>query len=326
MAAVDVVRGRFDRQVRQPRLLVDRHLRPHAGVAGVVGGIIQPRVGADLTLLRNRVEDPETLARSHVVSADVALVGFLIARRHPFAERRADEDGVLRDDRRGLNADFTLHEIDGLIVFRLQIDRTVLAEARDRHAGLRVQRDQAIAHRRIENPLFASVGPIRHATARPLARRPYGALAFVLAVRPELLARRGVDGHDRATAAGGCIEDAFHHQRRRFETTFRSRPEVIGPERPGRFERAEICGGDLIERTVLRVREISAVTRPLSGVPGRGSSCLLSCQTWSGPHKGRDRGDGDCKLKQSFHACLKRRTYRLHARRALRRVSPEPLA
>src|SRR6185312_10105949 len=74
MSAVVIASRRLDRQIHESELFVDRHLRPHAGVAGILGRAIQPRFISGLALLRNRVERPETLAGAHVESADVALV------------------------------------------------------------------------------------------------------------------------------------------------------------------------------------------------------------------------------------------------------------
>ena len=70
-----------------------------------------------------------------------------------------------------------------------QVDDAVLAEAGDRRAVLRVERDQPIAGRDVEDALVAAaVGPVREAAARELTRRDAGALAFAQAVRPDQLA------------------------------------------------------------------------------------------------------------------------------------------
>ena len=64
-----------------------------------------------------------------------------------------------------------------------------LAERGDDGAGLRVERDEAVAGRHVEDALVAlAVGPVRHAAARELARRDRGALALAQAVRPDQLA------------------------------------------------------------------------------------------------------------------------------------------
>ena len=78
-----------------------------------------------------------------VESADVALVVALAARHAAGQVRGADDDRVAGDDRRGVQADLAGDEVHDLIVVLLQIDDAALAEARDRNAGLRVERDRA---------------------------------------------------------------------------------------------------------------------------------------------------------------------------------------
>ena len=70
---------------------------------------------------------------------------------------RADDDRVAGDHRRGLQPDLAGHEVDLLIVVELQIDHAARAEAGNRDARLRVERDQAVAGRDVENPLVVPV-------------------------------------------------------------------------------------------------------------------------------------------------------------------------
>ena len=58
MAAVVVARRRLDRQIRQAEIFVDRDLRPDAGVAVLIPRVVHPRVVAEFSRHRNRVEDP----------------------------------------------------------------------------------------------------------------------------------------------------------------------------------------------------------------------------------------------------------------------------
>src|SRR4051812_3764599 len=74
MSAIVITGRRFDRQVYETQLLVDRHLRPDAGVARGVGRVVEPRLVSGLAALGDRVERPQTLARARVEAADVALV------------------------------------------------------------------------------------------------------------------------------------------------------------------------------------------------------------------------------------------------------------
>src|ERR1700752_2502828 len=129
MAAVVIAGRELNRQVEHAELLVDRHLGPDAAVARVRGGIALPRIGAELTSARNRVEDPEPLAGSNVETPDVSLLVVLALGRPARQVRGADDDDVLRDDRRGMQANLTRLEIDRLVVVELQIDDAVAAEA-----------------------------------------------------------------------------------------------------------------------------------------------------------------------------------------------------
>src|SRR5439155_17355460 len=92
--AVKIAGGRLHRQINQSELLIHSDLRPHAGVAGVLRGTFFPSVIAKLAFLRNGMENPKTLAGSHVESTHVALVIAHALRRHAFAEGRADNHSI----------------------------------------------------------------------------------------------------------------------------------------------------------------------------------------------------------------------------------------
>ncbi len=112
MTAVEVRRRILDRQVDEAEFFVHRDLRPHAGVAVVRPRLLLPRVVAEFAGTRNRVERPQHLAAAHVVGADQALGVVVRLHRQTLAERRADEDDVLGDGGRRVQADFTGLEID----------------------------------------------------------------------------------------------------------------------------------------------------------------------------------------------------------------------
>src|SRR5689334_11003493 len=207
MSTVVVARRRFDGQIDESQILVHRDLRPDAGVAGVLGRSVEPRLGSRLALLRNRVEGPEALASAHVEAADVAFVVPETLRRRPFAKRRADDDHVAPHHRRALKSDLAGYEVghDRLIDVRLEVDGAVGAKARDSRAALGVECDQPIARCDIENSFFAPVGPIREAAPGELARRGGPSLAFVLAMDPLLRARRRIQCDDGAIRSAGCV-------------------------------------------------------------------------------------------------------------------------
>src|SRR6185295_14999775 len=123
--------------------------------------------------------------------------------RHPFLERRADEDDVLDDGRRGMEADLAGLELDLLALAGdralLQIDDAAFAERLDHRAVPGVERDEPITGGHVEDALVAlAVGPVGDAAARELARRDRGAVAFTVAVRPHQLAGLAVERDHRA--------------------------------------------------------------------------------------------------------------------------------
>src|SRR5207237_4644931 len=115
--------------------------------------------------------------------------------------------------RRGVEADLAGLVIDllALAVDRafLEIDDAALAERLDHRPVLRVQRDQAIAGRDVQDALVVpAVGPVGDAAAGELARRDRGAIALAVAVRPDQLAGPPVDREDRSPRAGRRVQHA----------------------------------------------------------------------------------------------------------------------
>ena len=165
--------------------------------------------------------------------------------------------------------------------------------ARHAHAGLRVQRDELIARRDVEDPFLFAVGPVREAAPRQLARRCGAARAFALAVHPQLFAGFGIERDDRAAAARGRIQHAVGHHRRRLEHELGPRPEMIGLEAPRDGELAEIRRVDLIERRIARVPRVAAVGAPFTveraglaakadaGTQTRNRDCRENETTWA---------------------------------------------
>ena len=106
MAAVVVAGRQFDRQVDEAELFVDATSAPtrrrcRCRSTSPVSHVSLPNSpGA-----RNRVEDPQALAGPRVEAADVALSLRLALRHDAAGMRGADDDDVLRDDRRRVQAD-----------------------------------------------------------------------------------------------------------------------------------------------------------------------------------------------------------------------------
>ena len=241
VAAVVIAGRELDRQVHGLELFVHREWTPHAGVARVRPGVVLPGLVAELSGLRNGVEDPQALSGLDVEPADVALRVRPAARRCPAPMRGADDHHVLGDDGSGVQADFAGDRIEHLVVVLLEIEDAVLAERADRNPGLRVERDELIPDRHHEDALVAlAVRPVRHTASRQQARGRCGALAFVDPVHPQQLTRRGIDGDGVAPRSDRGVEHAVDHQRRRLKVVVRADAEDIGLESPRDLQLAEV--------------------------------------------------------------------------------------
>ena len=231
-----IVAGRhLDRQVRDPELFIDGDLRPDARVARVGGGLVLPCVRAELAGARDGVEGPEPLARPHVEAADVSLDVPHALRVGTRGVRGAHDHDVPGDHRRGVEPDLSGDQIDLLIEVALQVDDAILTEGGDARPGPGVEGYEPVPGRDVQNPLLLAVAPVGEPSAGQLSRGGGAARTFVLAVHPEQLARGGVERDRRAPRAGGGVEHALHHQRRRLELKFGARTEAVGLEAPGHF-------------------------------------------------------------------------------------------
>ena len=264
-----VARRQFHGQIRDAELLVDADLRPHPGVAGVRPRIFFPGVVAELTGRRNRVEDPQAFTGADIEAADVALDVRFSARHSARLVRSAHDDDVLGDDGGGVEADLGALRVDALVVVLLEIDRAVGPEALHEPTGPGVEGDQPVARRDVENARLTAIGPVREPAPRQLARGGRPSRAFVLAVHPQQLARRGVERDDGPSRSGRRVHQAARHQRRALELEFGPRTQIVGLEPPGDFELREVRRVDLRKRRVVSVAEIGPVGGPLP-VPGAG--------------------------------------------------------
>ena len=166
MPSIVVACGQLYRQVHHSQFFVHADLAPHTGIAGILGGAVLPRLISILARQRNSVKDPEALARPDVEPADVTLHVLFALRNSARPVRGADHDGIASHDRRCMQSDFAGDRVDFLIVIELQVDGSVLAEARHRIAGLGIQSDEAVARRNVKDALFSAIAPIRQSTAR----------------------------------------------------------------------------------------------------------------------------------------------------------------
>jgi hypothetical protein len=87
-----------------------------------------------------------------------------------------------------MQADFPVYQVDRLprSVDRklFHIHGAIVPEGADQLAGFRIQADEPVAGRNIQDPLFLAVRPIGKAAARKLAGRGGSTRAFVFPVYP----------------------------------------------------------------------------------------------------------------------------------------------
>ena len=256
----------FGREVHAIELFVDRDGRPVAGVARVRPRVVFPRVVAELAGLRNGVEDPQALAGAHVVAANVSLDVFFRARRAAGKMCGANDDDVVAERGRRVEADVGRLEIDArLIDLRLQIDDAVAAERRDRDAGLRVQRNHVVAGSDGDDALVTlAVGPVREPASGALAR----ARRRRACLRPcatSTTSRRWRDQrHDGAPRAGLHVHHVADDDRHRLHVEVGTRAEVVGLEAPRDAQVLGVVLVDLVERRIFRAARLGGIGAPLA--------------------------------------------------------------
>ncbi len=130
------------------------------------------------------------------------------------------------------------------IQLRKQIDRAVLPELANRHAGLRVERDQLESRSHGDDPGVRAIGPVRDAAA-DLARRLIEARAFIGPPRPQRFTGARIDGNHVAPRADREVEDAVGHDRRRLAG---AAAEVVELPAPRHLEILDVVAIDLIVR------------------------------------------------------------------------------
>src|SRR5262245_8124039 len=212
------------------------------------------------------MEDPEPFAGANIETPNVPFIILETPRRRSFAERGADDDDIAADDRRALESDLTCHEVreNRLIDVRLEIDDAVRSKARNGRAGFRIERDQTIAWRDVEDSFLSPVGPIGETPSGKWTGGRRTAWTFVFSMDPALRTGGSVERDDGAARAGGRVQHTANHQRRALELELWPRSERIRLEAPGNLERVEVARSDLIERRVPRSSRIASVARPLA--------------------------------------------------------------
>ena len=210
VAAVEVVRRSAHRQVDVAEFQIGGHRRPDVGAADPFGGAVLPGRVAELAAAGDRMEGPQQLAGTSVVTADVA--GRPLRLRRPVHDRRADDDHVAdHGRRRGVSV------LVGAVVERTDAGRKVdgarVAEVPARCPRRRIERDQARVAGGEVDVLGPSVCPPGEAAMQEAVVRGAAGQVALRVVHPELLAGFGIDRCRLAEGRAG-VEDATLHQGR----------------------------------------------------------------------------------------------------------------
>ena len=218
------------------------------------------------------MENPEPFAGPDVKAADISDR----ARRGGLAShggvRRADHDHIAGDQRRGVETNNGMDEIEILVVFLLQVDHPVVAELRNQMSRLGIQRDHTVSRRDEDDPLVGSIGarPVRETAPRASARSELAADALVELIHPENLAGAGIHGQNRPRRSGRGVEDSVHQQGRSRIEPVGSWPQIVCIQPPRDLQLAEILFVDLVERSVFGARQIGSVGGPVRVRGGSG--------------------------------------------------------
>ena len=179
-----------------------------------------------------------------------------------------------------------------------QIDAPVLAEGRDRLAGLRVQADQVAVARAEQDASIVPVRPVGDAAMHEAVVGRRSVLPRLRVVDPPGLACGRVDGRDLGER-GADIQDAVDHQRRGLphpgsQLGIRFRDLLFGgAPRPRDLKAAEIVSADLVDRRILRTGLVAAIAQPFrrcTRAPLRLSICGLAGNHCHADLKRRDHG------------------------------------
>src|SRR5262249_27708867 len=135
IAAVAIVRGRAEREIRDAALFVNRDFAPRVDASDVRPRVPGPSVVAELAGVRDRVEAPHELAGDHIVRAYIARRGAV-----HLAGLRPDDDEILEHApwRRTRTAERTR-------LADAHVHAPIVAEGVDRDAGARVELGERIA-------------------------------------------------------------------------------------------------------------------------------------------------------------------------------------
>ena len=271
----------------------------HPGIQAVwdvpdIGIRLEPRLGALFPGFGNDVEAPQHLARlgvvAHHVARDVHGPLFVdrrsgkIRRRARVHRDRRHQDVAHDGRRRRVGHPAFMRQARPLVPAQVRghVHDAVLAEARHRPSGLRVERDEHVAVHDDENPFVArAVRPVGDAaTGAPRERIDDVEPAQQLAGRapvPQQLAGGGIECHDISIDARRRVHHAIDDERTDLHLGRRPGAEVPRRPAPGHAKVADVGGGDLIRGRVPRRAGVAAKEPPFSlafrrvcaGLPGQ---------------------------------------------------------
>ncbi len=145
-----------------------------------------------------------------------------------------------------------------------EINDAVLAEARARLPGLRVERYQLVTRRDHDDAALFAVAPVSDG-AMNLARRTLEARAFVRPPRPQRFTVGGVGGDDGTPLSGREIQHPVHHDRGRLRRHgLGGRAEVVEFPRPRDLQVLDVVARDLVEWRVPGASFVVSVGAPFS--------------------------------------------------------------
>ena len=212
--------------------------------------------------------------------------------------RGAHHNHVADHERRGVEPDVAAVRVDLLVEVFLQVHDAVVAERVDGNAGLRVERDHAIAGGHVEDALVCAVRarPPRHAATGSLASARTAARAFVLAVQPLHFARCGIERDHRAARARRRVQGVVHVERGCGIQRVGARAEKIRAQAPRNAQILEVVLVDLVQGRVALARKVAAVGRPLLGATTRCGRRLRRAQGRAKQAPEHESAGGDPKF------------------------------
>ena len=272
LAAVEIVARRADGQIDITQLRVGTHHRPDISAAKILPRLVAPGLVAKFALLRNRLEDPELLARVFVKAAHVARRHIL--RHRPTAHignGGADDDHVADDD--GRRNKGVVFAIDLAVQTLRQIDAAAVAKSQIGQTRLGVERIEIGAAGAKDDALLCALVPVGHAAVH--ARIPALDLPRAGIVIPQHFAARRVECRDDIERRAG-VEHTIDNDGRAaiavgkgvavvFEKLTVERSPV-----PNDAQLVKVLGVYLLQRCKLSALRDGAVVGPVLRVGAKG--------------------------------------------------------